>query len=246
MEVAIQRAVTPPRPTHVGGCGSCGGYDGASALSWLSHGSTPIEWSAVGHATAVGLDALAVSPVQPSWDGPREEGGTVRPPAGLGRWRARGDHLPAPRAPARRLRPRPATRGPAPQPRQDNRPPPEVPGRARGGAPRTRRAGTPYRPPQRGSLGGSLPPRVCHSRLCARLLLDSRVVDLPRSSNLIVVTLSSLKPLYLLYPPLLPLLASRNLLVYQSLPTNIPGWHAMVRRRKDDTCVGTAARGIVA
>jgi hypothetical protein len=53
-------------------------------------------------------------------------------------------------------------------------------------------------------------------------------------------------PLYLLYPPLLPLLDSRNLLVYPSLPTNIPGWHAMVRRRKDDTCVGTAARGIVA
>src|SRR5262245_58583018 len=29
-----------------------------------------------------------------------------------------------------------------------------------------------------------------------RLLLDSRVVDWPRSSNLIVVTLSSLKPLF--------------------------------------------------
>jgi hypothetical protein len=52
--------------------------------------------------------------------------------------------------------------------------------------------------------------------------------------------------LYLLYPPLLPLLASRNLLVYQSLLTNTPYRHAMVRRRKDDTCVGPAARGIVA
>ena len=29
-----------------------------------------------------------------------------------------------------------------------------------------------------------------------RLLLDSRVVDSPRSSNLIVVTLSSMKPLF--------------------------------------------------
>ena len=58
MEVAIQRAVTPPHPTHVDGCGSCGGSDGASALSWLSHGSTPIEWLAVGHATAVGLDGV--------------------------------------------------------------------------------------------------------------------------------------------------------------------------------------------
>jgi hypothetical protein len=33
-----------------------------------------------------------------------------------------------------------------------------------------------------------------------RLLLDSRVVDLPRSSNLIVVTLSSLKPLFFQWP----------------------------------------------
>jgi hypothetical protein len=30
----------------------------------------------------------------------------------------------------------------------------------------------------------------------ARLLLDSRVADLPRLSNLIIVTLSSLKPLF--------------------------------------------------
>src|SRR2546422_8043384 len=153
MEVAIQQAVTPPRPTRVGGCGSCGGYDGASALSWLSHGATPRAWSAVGHATAVGLDALAVSPVRPRWDGPREEGGTVRPPAGLGRWRARGDRPPAPHVPARRLRPRPAARGPAPRPRQDGRPPPGAPGRVCGGAPRTRRAGTLYRRGPRGSLG---------------------------------------------------------------------------------------------
>ena len=49
----------------------------------------------------------------------------------------------------------------------------------------------------------------------------------------------------LLYPPLLPLFASRNLLLYQSLPTSTPCRHAMARRRKDDTCVGTAARRIV-
>jgi hypothetical protein len=52
--------------------------------------------------------------------------------------------------------------------------------------------------------------------------------------------------LYLLYPPLLPLFASRNLLLYQSLPMSTPGRHAMVRRRKDAPGVGTAARGIVA
>jgi hypothetical protein len=34
------------------------------------------------------------------------------------------------------------------------------------------------------------------SELLGRLLLDSRVVDLPRSSNLIVVILSSSKPLF--------------------------------------------------
>jgi hypothetical protein len=119
---------------------------------WLSHGSAPVAWSAVGHATTVGLAALTVSPVRPagparaalrahaapSWNGPREEGGTVRPPAGLGQWRARGDRLPAPRAPARRLRPRPAARGPATRPRPDSPRPPGAPGRAREGAPRTR------------------------------------------------------------------------------------------------------------
>jgi hypothetical protein len=52
--------------------------------------------------------------------------------------------------------------------------------------------------------------------------------------------------LNLLYPPHLPLFASRNLLLYQSLPMSTPGRHAIVRRRKDDLCVGTAASGIVA
>jgi hypothetical protein len=36
----------------------------------------------------------------------------------------------------------------------------------------------------------------CLLGIRARLLLDSRVVDLPRSSNLMIVTLSSLKSLF--------------------------------------------------
>jgi hypothetical protein len=39
--------------------------------------------------------------------------------------------------------------------------------------------------------------------------------------------------------------ASRNLLLYQSLPINISYRYALVRRRKDDTGVGTASKGIV-
>src|SRR5439155_4272030 len=130
--------------------------------------------------TAGGIAALTESPVRlagptpaalrtaaaPSRR-PHVGGGNIRPPAGLGRWRGRGDRLPAPRAPAPLLRLRPAARGPAPRPRQDSRPPPGAAGRARRGAPGTRRAGTPSRPRPRGSLGGSRPPRVCHSRLCA-------------------------------------------------------------------------------
>src|SRR2546422_229446 len=38
--------------------------------------------------------------------------------------------------------------------------------------------------------------------------------------------------------------ASRNLLLYQSLPTSIPYRYATVRRRKDDTGVGPAERRI--
>src|SRR4029453_13866653 len=41
--------------------------------------------------------------------------------------------------------------------------PPGAAGRARGGAPKTRRAETRSRPCLLGSLGGSLQPRVCHS-----------------------------------------------------------------------------------
>src|SRR5712692_531365 len=48
----------------------------------------------------------------------------------------------------------------------------------------------------------------------------------------------------LLYASLLTPIASRNLLLYQSLPTSIPCRHAKVRRRNDDTSVGTAARSI--
>src|SRR4030095_8999008 len=43
--------------------------------------------------------------------------------------------------------------------------------------------------------------------------------------------------------PLLPPIASHNLLLYQSLPNSIPYRQVNVRRRKDEPCVGTAARG---
>src|SRR6058998_3270503 len=45
--------------------------------------------------------------------------------------------------------------------------------------------------------------------------------------------------------PFLPPVSSRNALLLQSLPTNTPFWQVNSRRRKDDTRVGTAARGIV-
>ena len=50
----------------------------------------------------------------------------------------------------------------------------------------------------------------------------------------------------LLYASLLPPVAPRNFLLYQLLPTSIQHRHANARRRKDDTGVGTATRGIVA
>src|SRR5262245_25972630 len=51
--------------------------------------------------------------------------------------------------------------------------------------------------------------------------------------------------LYLLSASLLTPVASRNLLLYQSLPFSIPNRHVILWRRKDDTGVGTTARGIV-
>src|SRR5215471_3577 len=48
-----------------------------------------------------------------------------------------------------------------------------------------------------------------------------------------------------LTPTVCPSVASRNLLLYQSLPVSIPSGYALLRRRNDDTGVGTAARGIV-
>src|SRR5882724_1814057 len=48
--------------------------------------------------------------------------------------------------------------------------------------------------------------------------------------------------LYLLSLPLLTPIASRNVLLYQSLPTSVRYRHANFRRRNDDTGVGTAAR----
>src|SRR5713226_5567118 len=50
---------------------------------------------------------------------------------------------------------------------------------------------------------------------------------------------------YLLYASLLIPVASRNLVLYQSLPNIILYRQADVRRRKDDTGMGTAARRIV-
>src|SRR5215510_8965638 len=43
---------------------------------------------------------------------------------------------------------------------------------------------------------------------------------------------------------LLTLIASRNLLLLQSLPDSIPYLSTNVRRRKDEYCVGAAARGL--
>src|SRR5712664_4005556 len=45
--------------------------------------------------------------------------------------------------------------------------------------------------------------------------------------------------------PLLTPVASRNALLYQSLPTSIPYRHAIPRRRNDEHRVGTAERRIV-
>jgi DNA polymerase-4/DNA polymerase V len=47
-------------------------------------------------------------------------------------------------------------------------------------------------------------------------------------------------------PTVCPSVAPRNLLLYQSLPINISYRYALVRRRKDDTSVGAASKGIVA
>src|SRR5215831_13306462 len=50
----------------------------------------------------------------------------------------------------------------------------------------------------------------------------------------------------LLYASLLPPVASRNLLLYQSLPITIRYRHAFLRRRKDDPGMGPAARSLTA
>jgi hypothetical protein len=59
--------------------------------------------------------------------------------------------------------------------------------------------------------------------------------------NLIVLSHDTLNK-----PTVCPSVASHNLLLYQSLPLIIPYRYALLRRRKDDTGVGTASRGIVA
>ena len=47
-------------------------------------------------------------------------------------------------------------------------------------------------------------------------------------------------------PTVCPSVASRNILLYQSLPISIPCRHANVRRRKDDPGVDTTARSVTA
>jgi Domain of unknown function (DUF4277) len=49
-----------------------------------------------------------------------------------------------------------------------------------------------------------------------------------------------------LKPTVCPSVASRNLLLYQSLPSSIPYRYALLRRRKDAPAVGTTASGTVA
>jgi hypothetical protein len=62
--------------------------------------------------------------------------------------------------------------------------------------------------------------------------------------SVVLPCLNEAETLNLLYAPLLTSVASRNLLLYQSPLISIPCRHANVRRRKDDTCVGTTARSI--
>src|SRR5262252_4384400 len=47
-------------------------------------------------------------------------------------------------------------------------------------------------------------------------------------------------------PTVCPSVASRNLLLYQSLPSSIPYRHTILWRRKDDLGMGTTASGTVA
>src|SRR5262249_21008940 len=47
-------------------------------------------------------------------------------------------------------------------------------------------------------------------------------------------------------PTVCPSVASRNLLLYQSLPSSIPYRYAILWRRKDDPSMGTTASGTVA
>jgi hypothetical protein len=51
---------------------------------------------------------------------------------------------------------------------------------------------------------------------------------------------------YINKPTVCSFFASHNLLLYQSLPITIPYRYALVRRRKDDPSVGTAARSLTA
>ena len=60
-----------PAPTRVQlssrGTGTHSALPGsAHTQQWLSHRSAPVAWSAMVHATAGGLDAIAVAPVRPA------------------------------------------------------------------------------------------------------------------------------------------------------------------------------------
>ena len=151
--VLVPRAVTPPRPARRGECGGCGSSDGARALSWLSHGSAPTrvvrhdprhrpELRRDHQGTALLRSAGPTgSPADVAHAQPGRlhgRGRHIRLPVVLGRWRGSGDRLPAPRVPARRLRPWPASPDRATRLRQDSRPLPGAAERARGDAPGTR------------------------------------------------------------------------------------------------------------
>ncbi len=70
--------------------------------------------------------------------------------------------------------------------------------------------------------------------------------DVTDEHGRMLIPAGSLSVVIGLRPTVCPSVASRNLLLYQSLPISIPYRYALLRRRKDDTGVDTAARGIVA
>jgi uncharacterized membrane protein len=71
-----------------------------------------------------------------------------------------------------------------------------------------------------------------------------RVVAIEKVGAPVAAAINNLSPFIPTVSPLLTPVASRNLLLYQSLPIRIPYRQAKLRRRNDDTSVGTATRSI--